>query len=56
VFGSSFAVVPASGVLRTVLPIPDSPAFALFCMHVQDLVWPQSGAPFLTNAISPVFY
>jgi len=56
VFGSSFAVVPASGVLRTVLPIPDSPAFALFGMHVQDLVWPQSGAPFLTNAIAPIFY
>ncbi len=46
-------LVPASGVQRTVYPLPVDPAFAGLTVCVQDAVLTPSGGIYLTNAQQP---
>ncbi|MCB9914866.1 MAG: hypothetical protein H6828_06905 [Planctomycetes bacterium] len=46
--------VPASGVLDVSLHLPDAASLHGLQLHVQCLVTPPGGAPYLTNAIVPV--
>jgi hypothetical protein len=49
-----FGTVPASGALESTVPIPLAPTLNSIPLHIQALILPPMGTPWLSNSIAPL--
>ncbi|MFQ5505534.1 MAG: hypothetical protein ACE5F1_12155 [Planctomycetota bacterium] len=54
IFPLALPVVPADGRLDFTLPVPNDPSLSGRALHIQNLIVPPNGLPYLTNSTSPV--
>ncbi|MCC7065594.1 MAG: hypothetical protein IT456_22505 [Planctomycetes bacterium] len=48
--------VDGDGILDMVFPIPNNPAFAGLQLHMQNLVLPPTGQPWLSSSVAPIVF
>lgn len=48
--------VDGGGILDMVFPIPNNPAFAGLQLHMQNLVLPPTGQPWLSSSVAPIVF
>jgi len=49
-----FGVVPAAGALESTVAIPASPALNAIPLHIQALILPPTGTPWISNSVAPL--